>query len=457
VSPDRPWGTAVVCGAGIAGLLAAKVLADFFDHVVVIERDVLPVGPTARPGVPQAGQIHTLLPGGRQALDQLAPGFTDALVGAGGIRTRLTSSTKRYLNGAWIPRFESELWSVLSSRVLFESVLRSLVIGTPGVELLTRRRPVRLVSDQPDAVTGVIVGALDRRGAIETVRAQLVVDALGRSSVAPAWLRDLGYEQPEQTVINGFWGYTSRYYKMPSHWDPDWLTMVIVPTGIDGDTRGAFFQRQEGDRWLCTLIGCARDFPPTDEDAMQRFAASLPVPDVSAALAVGEPLSAPTAWRRTENRLRRFDRLSRRPEGFVVIGDGVSMLNPVYAQGMSVAALSAAGLRSDLEAQRGQPDVTGLATRFQRSVAATVGLAWGLSSGADFVVPGADTQPLTLEEQDFQRRWNLVNELAPRDSEIARLRYETTMLLRSADWLYEGAVADRFTRSARSEVPELRT
>ena len=205
-------------------------------------------------------------------------------------------------------------------------------------------------------------------------------------------------------------------------------------------------QRQEGDRWICTLVGCAGDFPPSDHEAIATFVASLPVSDVAEALAVGVPVSEVKVWRRLGNRLRSLEALSSLPDGLIVTGDGVCALNPVYAQGMSVAALGAADLRTELVAQASETDLCGLSARFQHRLSGTVFLPWNLATGADYAVPGVQAPPLPPQQQDFLRRWAAVNALAMTDTEVTRLRFETTMLLRNADWLYEGEFAAQLAR-----------
>jgi len=426
----------------MAGLLSARVLAEFFERVVVVERDALPNVAISRRGVPQASHIHTLLPGGRRVVEELLPGVVDDVVAAGGLRVCLTSTMKRYLGGGWLPRFESDIWTVVCTRTLIETVVREHVRRIQGVEFWTGCRPLGVISARDGTVNGVRVeGHRDNRES--ELSADLVVDALGRSSPAPQWLSDLGVERPEETVVQAFWGYASRFYRMPPGWDPGWITLILLPTGRDGDTRGAMVQRQEGDRWICTLVGCAGDFPPSVPDEVLAFAASLPVPDIAEALAVGVPVSELKVWRRLDNRLRAFDRLASPPDGLIVTGDGVCALNPVYAQGMSVAALAAADLQTELIEQSTQTDLSGLAERFQRRLAPTVFLPWSLATGADYAVPGVQAPPMSPEQRDFLRRWDAVNVMARTDIDIARLRFETSTLLRSADWMYEGNVADQ--------------
>jgi hypothetical protein len=249
--------------------------------------------------------------------------------------------------------------------------------------------------------------------------------------------------RPRRRLSKRSGGYASRFYRMPPGWDPGWTTLIILPTGRDGQTRGAMMQRQEGDRWICTLVGCGGDFPPSADEAIPGFVASLPVPDIADALAVGQPVSELKVWRRLDNRLRSFDQLDGPLDGLIIVGDGVCALNPVYAQGMSVAALGAADLRVELAEQATQNDLRGLSARFQRRLARTVFLPWSLATGADYAVPGVEAPPMAPQQQEFMRRWDAVNVMATTDTEVTRLRFETTTLLRSADWLYHGEVAER--------------
>ena len=445
-SADRS--IAVVCGGGFAGLLAARVLTDAFDRVIVVERDQAS-RTGLRPGVPQGGHIHALMPGGRAALDRLIPGFSDRLVAAGGTRACLTSTSRRHLGGHWQPRFESELWSVLCTRPLFEQVLYDAVLDptvhrTEGLEFVDGVTQGLLASD--GRIDGVSIGA----GApsvgsdpATVVHADLVVDATGRRSRATEWLAEIDVDVPAETVISGYWGYTSRYYEMPAGFAPDWLTMVLLPTGLADQTRGALIQRQEHGRWLCTLVGSGRDYPPTDDKGISAFLESLPVPDFSDLLGRAKPLGRALGWRRTENRRRHFDQVTNWPDGFLVMGDGLVSLNPVYGQGMSVAALSATQLHLQLaETGDGGARTRGWSSRVQQALAEEVSLAWNIASGADYVVPGASTVPLTPRQDEFLRRWNRANVLASENVEIARLRAETGFLLRGAEWMYDGPIGE---------------
>jgi 2-polyprenyl-6-methoxyphenol hydroxylase-like FAD-dependent oxidoreductase len=444
---DPRWGTAVVCGAGMAGLLSARVLADFFDRVVIVERDHVASEPSPRRGVPQSHQVHVLLPGGFRVLCELFPGLEHEAVARGAAHACLTTSAKRFYVNDWLPRFESDLWTLHCSRSLLEWVTMQRVVAWPNVELIGDRRVIGLIAADGQQATGVATTARQPGDAVTVVAADLVVDALGRSSPTPAWLAQLGFKAPEETIVNAHWGYASRYFRMPRGWDPGYLLLAYLPTGRGGQTRGAVLQRHEGDRWLCTLVGCAKDHPPRDDDGFTAFAGSLPIPEIIDAIAAAEPLTTVEAWHRTENRMRHFDTAAARPSNVLFTGDSACALNPIYGQGMSVAALAAVALRSELTATAWADDgMSSLAHRFQRRLQQTVLFPWAMACGADHAVPGVEGAPPAPDQVDLDHRWQRAMLLATHDPQIARVRLETQMLVRSPDWLYHGPIAERIER-----------
>ena len=220
--------------------------------------------------------------------------------------------------------------------------------------------------------------------AMVEVGADLVVDASGRGSRAPDWLAALGYPRPPETTVNAFLGYASRWYAPPSGWTADWQVLAMLATPPAGK-RGGIIQTVEGNRWVVTLAGAAHDYPPTDEEGFGAFARSLPSPELYQAIQGAEPISSIRGYRRTENRLRHYERLGHWPAGFLVLGDAVCSLNPVYAQGMTVAALGALVL--DRSLCRARRRGYRLALRFQRDLARAQATAWLLATAEDFRHP----------------------------------------------------------------------
>jgi flavin-dependent dehydrogenase len=372
----------VVVGGGIAGLLAARVLGERFEQVTIVERDRLPQAPGPRAGAPQAQHVHGLLASGRLIVEALLPGLDAELAAAGAPLLDWTDDCRWFTSGGWKPRFRSGILSRPCSRDLLEWAVRRRVVASPRASVLEQHEAVGLLpAADRSRITGVLLR--DRASASERtveLNANLVVDASGRGSRAPDWLAALGYGRPAETTINAFLGYASRWYQPAADPSRDWHLLGLLASPPQG-TRGGIVQPIEGGRWIVTLAGAARDYPPTDEAAFLEFARSLPGPELYDAIRQATPLGPIRAFRRTANRLRHFERLRPLPAGFVAVGDAVCSLNPVYGQGMTVAALSALALGRWLR----RPTPT--ARQFQRRLRRTVAPAWLLATGEDFRHP----------------------------------------------------------------------
>lgn len=375
-------GRAVVIGGSLAGLLAARVLADRFDDVVLVERDALPDGPEPRKGVPQSRHLHVLLVRGQRLLEAFFPGLMVELREAGAATIHWPRDILWLGAAGWGSRSARGKWMVSARRELLEDRVRRRVLARPEVRLLQSTEAVGLVAD----ADGRGVRALriqgpvgDGRGDIEELEADLVVDASGSSSAAPSWLRELRYETPVETVVNSFLGYASRFYEPPPADGRDWTAMLFQPNAPQ-ETRGAAMLPVDGGLWHVTVVGNARDYPPVEESAFLAFAGSLRSPALREALEAARPVSPIWAYRRTQNRLRDFAALRRWPDGFVVLGDAVCRFNPVYGQGMTIAAESALVLRRWLSS--GEP-----ALGFQRHLATMLKAPWLLATGEDLRYP----------------------------------------------------------------------
>jgi hypothetical protein len=153
--------------------------------------------------------------------------------------------------------------------------------------------------------------------------------------------------------------------------------VAIIDAPFPACPRGGVLARIEDGRAMLTLAGVGRDnHPPTAPDGFERFAAALPWPDIAEAIAGAEPLDAPVPYRFMAGTWRRYDRLRHLPEGFVVVGDGVCSLDPVYGQGMTVAAQQAVRLRDHW----GRPDL-------QRRLDRVADFCWSVATSEDLRHP----------------------------------------------------------------------
>ncbi|MFI0816126.1 FAD-dependent oxidoreductase [Streptomyces sp. NPDC021098] len=418
---------AVVIGASIAGLLAARVLADSFDRVVLIERDDSP-GTGWRRGAPQSRHLHGLMERGRQIMEELYPGLTEQLAAAGAPTTEVLRESRWYLSGLRVHPASTGLTTLLASRPMLEGAIRERTVRLPGVHLLTGRTVTGLVTAEQEAPAGAAGGG--RPGRITGVRlaapgnsngmdggdvlhASLVVDATGRASRAPDWLVALGHERPAEERVDVDLGYASRTYRRrPRHLDGDLAVVVSTMPGW----RGGGAITLEGDRWHVTLAGMLGDHPPTDHAGFEAFAATLPVSDVHDIVRDAEPLDDPVPHRFRGSLRRRYDRIAAPPAGFLVLGDAFTSFNPLYAQGMTVAAQQALVLRDRLRADGpGGPDPV----RFHREVAAVVDIAWQMSTGSDLRYPGV-VGPRTPRSRLVSAYAARAQVAAHRDPEVAR-------------------------------------
>jgi 2-polyprenyl-6-methoxyphenol hydroxylase-like FAD-dependent oxidoreductase len=373
---------AIVIGGSIAGLLAARVLTDHFDQVTVIERDRFPEQPEWRPGVPQSNHPHILLTKGQEILEQLFPGLQDELAAAGAPLVDWMADCPFLGLGGWFPRFPSAVKTRPSSRNLLEWLIRRRLMAKNTVRFVQGTQAIGLLSDaERTKVTGVRVRSHASSAQAE-LTANLVIDASGRNSQTPQWLKALGFAPPEETVINSFLGYASRWYQRPPNLQSDWQSLLLT-TKAPHQTRGGLLYPIEGDRWIAILSGIAKDYPPTDEAGFLDFARTLRSPVFYEAIKDAQPLSPIYSYRRTENSLRHYEKLSRFPENFTVMGDAVCAFNPVYGQGMTIAALGALTLNQCLK-QQNRDDLTGLAKRFQKQLAEVNTTPWMMATSEDF-------------------------------------------------------------------------
>ena len=302
---------------------------------------------------------------------------------------------------------------LFASRPLLEHHVRSRVAALPTVTIIPRRPVTGLITDG-DRVTGVRTGDTQ-------VAADLVVDASGRGSRIPFWLVELGYPAPVEDRIEVGLRYVTRIYRLPpGSLGDDAAVLTAATLAIP---RGALLAATEGGRHIVTAAGMGGDLPPTDPEGFERFLTRLPCSDIAAALADAEPLDAPVAFRFPASVRRRYERLRRFPRGLFVLGDAVCSFNPVYGQGMTVAALQAAVLRDEL----GRSD-SPRARRYFRRISALIDPPWTVAAGADLAHPHV-VGPRGLTVRILNRCLPRVHAAAAHDPVLATAVLRVTGLL----------------------------
>lgn len=430
---------AVVMGASITGLVAARVLSRHFDRVSIIDRDVLPAGCENRRGVPQGRHGHGLLASGFDALKHLFPQLERDLVAAGAQRGDVIGDVRWFQHGHYKTKFNSGLGGILLSRPLLEGTIRDVVRKLPNVTFIDGTHVMGLVSDgKGRAVIGVRIQRDDRPSVID---AALVVDATGRASRSPQWLEELGYQPPlVQTVEIGL-GYTTRTFKRRAR-DLDGDIGAIVGPRPPGLKRVGFMLAMEGGRWMVTLGGWLGEHAPTDQRGFIKFAESLAAPDIYDVVKDAVPLTEAVTYAFPANLRRRYEKLTRFPAGYLVMGDAVCSFNPFYGQGMSVAALE--GLALD-RALASRPALDRLWRPFLRAATRVVETPWTIAAGSDFAFPGVTgAKPAGTDVVN----WYLdrVHRVASTDRVVCRTFFDVANLLKPSTILFGPRVLTRVAK-----------
>jgi 2-polyprenyl-6-methoxyphenol hydroxylase-like FAD-dependent oxidoreductase len=432
---------AVVIGAGIAGLAAARALSDHFEQVVVLERDPLSDGPVHRPGTPQSRHAHGLLVGGQRALSELFPGFERDLVEAGAVLVRSNIDIRFERPGDPVPQRDLGLMNYALSRPAIEFAIRQRLKSHANISLRDRCR-VSELSASPDgtAVTGV---RFEEGGvANQELPADLVVDASGHGAPTLALLRTTGLPLPEETVIGIDQFYATGVFHIPGDAPADWKAVLTFGGLSPTSARGALLWPIEENRWIVSLGERHGDAPPGDVDGFMAFARTLRTPTIYNAVKNARLDGEIARYGFRDNVLRHFERLEVFPRGLLPIGDSICRFNPVHGQGMSVAAQEACLLRELLAAQSPPGDLLqGLAKVFLEKIPMLIETPWNVAT-FDFMHPATRGQ----RPADFETRIKFAAafmKLAADDPDFHRLTAEVQHLLKPRSVYRDPALLQR--------------
>jgi len=431
---------AIVIGASMAGLLAARVLSDSYDRVTVLDRDRLPAGLTEnRRAVPQGRHAHGLQLGGQVALEGLLPGLRDETLAAGAPPLRPGVEMRFKLAGSEVARAEVGGDGSVASRPLLEGLIRRRVRAIENVTVHDRCGVEDLLSHD-GRVTGVRARDRNAPGSEPIdLRADLVVAASGRGGRVPKWLEAMGYERPAEQRVDVDIMYSSRNLRVrPGALGDD---KIVLNAAHPGRPRGVAMLIEENGTWNVTLYGYGDAHrPPTDTEGFNAFAATVSDPDVAAAIAQAEPANEIATYAYPASVRRRYDKLRRFPEGLLVMGDAMCSFNPIYGQGMTVATLEAVALQRCLR----EGDAN-LARRFFKAARGPVEHAWKLSTGGDLALPEIE-QTAPLPDRVINRYMERLVATAAHDEVVARTFFEVTGMLKPPTALLTPAIARRVLR-----------
>jgi 2-polyprenyl-6-methoxyphenol hydroxylase-like FAD-dependent oxidoreductase len=336
-----------VIGGSIAGLFAARVLSDVYDEVVIVDRDTLVGVNEPRRNRPQGRHINAMHCRGRLTMEELFPGITEQMISSGCPSGDMAGNVRWYFKGKRAKPQFVDLLAVPATAPVMEWHIRERTQALPNVTFLEQHDVTGLETTADGSrVTGMRVGSIAEGGAETVIDTDLVIDAAGRASRTPAWLEQLGYPRVEEERTKISLGYVTQHYRMDKDpWDGD---LAIIPVASPKTPRGAIFTKTDSGKFELTAYGLLGDYPPTDQAGFYSFIRSLQVPEISEALEYAVPIDEPVAFRFPATIRRRFEKMAGFPDGLLVTGDAVTCFNPVYAQGMTVAAVSALVLRDHL-------------------------------------------------------------------------------------------------------------
>jgi 2-polyprenyl-6-methoxyphenol hydroxylase-like FAD-dependent oxidoreductase len=432
---------AVVIGAGMAGLTAAGALADRFDQVVVLERDTLPSEPTYRAGTPQSRHVHALLLSGQRALSELFPGFEQDLARAGAVPLRVGLDVRMERPGYDpFPQRDLGWFSYAVSRPTIERAVRQRVESRANTTLRQRCRVQEvLASPNGEAVTGVRYE--NGNGASETIAADLVVDASGRGALTLALLQSIGRPLPEETTIGIDLGYATCVFAIPDDASTDWKGVMTFGQAPQ-NSRGGLMLPLEGNRWMATIGGRHGDVPTGDPEGFLTYARALRTPTIYNAISRAKRLGGVARYGFPESVRRHFERLEVFPRGLLPIGDAICRFNPVYGQGMSVAALEACLLKRLLEdLGKDSNPIAALAPTFFAEVQTLIETPWSVAI-LDFVFP--DTRGQRPADFETTLKFGIaLTRLAAEDPAVHKLTVEVQHLLRPRSVYRDPALVQR--------------
>ncbi len=415
---------AVVIGASIAGLCAARVLSEHYRHVTVFERDDLPATPAQRPAVPQGRHVHLLMARGAAEFDGLFPGLLDDMVAAG-VPMLENRPDCIHFGAAGHPlgidhTLRDEFTAYVPSRPHLEWQIRRRVAAIPNVEIRHQAVAEPLFSPAEDRVTGVLLTSGDQDSA---VLADLVVDATGRGTRLPVWLQQWGFPRPPEVTVDVGIGYSSQQVRIPHGLIEE---KVVVAGACRDQPLGLGMLYYEDGIWTVTTFGIAKVDPPQTFSGMCALADEILPRHVSSALRAGDPIGEVAFHKYPVSRWRRYDKLDRFPTGIIPFGDAVVSFNPTFGQGMTMSSIQAGNLRTVL--QSGDLDIAG---RLAKATAKTTYPVWTMTAVGDQVLhlaPGprpwwygavgslfdqflgaAETDPVLAEW--FLRRFSLLDSL----------------------------------------------
>ena len=337
--------------------------------------------------------------GGLDALEALFPGFGTDLEQAGAVPIR-GGLDLRYERPGFdsFPQRDFGWISYAMSRPLIERMVRARIELCENVTLRGRCRVREILANANGSQAGAV--RLECAERLETLAADLIVDATARGDLTLSLLESLRKPSPHETLVGVDLGYSTALFEIPDDAPSDWKGVFCFPKAPESSRFGTLMPL-EGNRWIVSLAGRFDDKPPGDPEGFMDFARSLRTPTITRALERAKPDGEVFRFG-TRTCLRRdFSTVTDFPQWLIVVGDAMCRFNPTYGQGMSVAAQQARLLRGLLDrVAAGSRPLAGLASDFFAAAQPLLEAPWSMTTALDFAYPLTQGQrPADINER----------------------------------------------------------
>ena len=410
---------AIVIGGSISGLLAARVLSDYFKEVILIEKDNCIDNGKVRIGTPQANHIHILLVKGREILQDFFPELEGDLLKKGANKIDFLNNSRYHLPSGWAPKFNSGIITFACTRTLLENTIRHQIKKISKIKIEQGKQIISFVLEKSNRIS-----LKTKDGKV--IHGDLIVDCTGRNTKTPSWLEDIGFSKIRETKIDSFVRYSTRRY-VPSKKDREWKMLVILNKPITNPRLGGIYPIEDG-KWLVGLYSIGKNYPPTDEKGFLEFAKHLENRELYDALKDAVPDSEIYGYQVQGSRKYHYEEMSQWPENFIVLGDAVSIFNPYYGQGITSAALGAKVLDDMLKNHKMKNDFT---RKFQKRLATSVSLPWILGTSEDLRWPTTVGKKPNIITRMVQNHAQKVLLLSPKSTLAAKSFQQMMHMIKS--------------------------
>ena len=419
---------AVVIGGSVAGLLAARVLSDYFQEVIIIEKDKYENDKSIRKGTPQANHIHILLVKGKEILLNFFPDLEKELVKRGANKIDFLNDSRYRLPSGWAPKFNSGIVTFTCTRTLLENTIRNQIQKISKIKIQEGKQITSFILEKSNKISL-------KTKENEEIHGDLIVDCTGRNTKTPVWLEDIGFPKPRETKIDSFVRYATRRY-IPPKKDRKWKMLAILNKPTTNPRIGAIYPIEDG-KWLVGLYSIGKNYPPTDEKGFLEFTKYLESLELYDALKDAVPDSEIYGYQVQGSREYHYEEMEKWPENLIVLGDAVSIFNPYYGQGITSAALGANALEDMLRNNNTKNEFT---RKFQKRLAKIVALPWILGTSEDLRWPttlGKKPNTITRIVQDHAQKVLL---LSPKSTLAAKSFQQMMHMIRSPAILFHPVI-----------------